>query len=162
MSLSGSVIWRQITWLSRWPIRCLNVFFNFYSSVKIGRDIIFFSSLFYKHIFPLEITQSIFSSTRDKGFFVIFLMAVFLIFIPLNLSWFQGFGVPKNRVIMLTALFFRDITNIHFPFSPVKFSNSIMYPVISGLGNSFLLRKGNFIVLALVLSLQLLKLFPNC
>ena len=37
-----------------------------------------------------------------------------------------------------------------------------MYTVISGFGNSFLLRKESFIVLALVSSLKHLKLFPHC
>ena len=55
-----------------------------------------------------------------------------------------------------------NITNIQFPFSLVKFSNSIMYTVISGFWNFFLLRKENFIVLALVSFLKLLKLFTDC
>lgn len=52
-----------------------------------------------------------------------------------------------------------NIAHIRFPFSLVKFNNSVTDIVFSGFWNSLLLRKENFIALALVSSLKLLELF---
>lgn len=55
-----------------------------------------------------------------------------------------------------------NLANLHFLFSLVEFSSCIMHIGISGLVSSFLLRKENFIVLALVSSLKHANLFPDC
>ena len=100
------------------------------------KERIFFLSLFYKHIFPLEITQYIFFSTRGKKIFVA--MVIFCDFLSFS---FCLIPMPYSS---------ENITNLHFPFSPIKCSNAVVYIVISGFWNSFLLREENFIVLTLV------------
>lgn len=112
------------------------------------KERIFFLSLFYKHIFPLEITQYIFFSTRGKKIFVA--MVIFCDFLSFS---FCLIPMPYSS---------ENITNLHFPFSPIKCSNAVVYIVISGFWNSFLLREENFIVLTPVSSLRVLKRLPNC